>query len=66
MLLVSRDGRATALVTFTGVSDAAALRRSRARAGARAVLLDLKGASESLVAQQRTRMLWSLASLQCC
>ena len=61
MLLASHEGSTTALVTFAGVNDAAALQTiSREEAGTGAVLLDLEGASESLVAKQRTRLLWSL------
>lgn len=60
MLLASHDGKVTALVTFAGVNDATALQRLADAAGSNALLLDLKSASESLVAQQRTRLLWSL------
>jgi predicted exporter len=60
LLRASSDRGSTALVTFTGVADAAALRELAGSADA-AELLDLKQASESLVAQQRTRILWSLA-----
>ena len=49
-----------ALVTFSGVSDAAALRELTNGSDGDAILLDLKEASESLVAQQRTHILWSL------
>ena len=60
LLRTSNDRGSTALVTFTGVADAAALRELAGSAGEAAELLDLKQASESLVAQQRTRILWSL------
>ena len=60
MLLSRRGDRSMALVTFSGVSDAAALQELAADAGGQAILLDLKEASESLVAQQRTHILWSL------
>ena len=55
-------GAATnALVTFSGVQDVAALRAFAAAAGDNVRLLDTKGESETLVAAQRTRMLWTLA-----
>lgn len=62
-LLLGASGRGgvTALVTFTGVADAAALRELAKSAGDGVVLLDLRQASETLVAQQRSRILWSLA-----
>lgn len=60
MLLSRRGNQSTALVTFTGVRDAAALAQLLPAAGGDAFVLDLKAASEALVAQQRTRMLWSL------
>lgn len=55
-------GRTTALVTFSGVSDVAALERFARTAGQDVTLLDTKGASESLVTQQRIKILWSLAA----
>lgn len=58
-LLTAREGGVTALVTFAGVSDVQALAGFAQDSGT--VLLDLKAASESLVAGQRTRLLWSLA-----
>ena len=58
-LLVSRGDGATALVTLTGLADPAAA--SRALAGSGAQLMDLKQASESLVADYRGRVLWALA-----
>jgi predicted exporter len=60
LLRPSNDRGSTALVTLTGVADAAALRELAGSAGGAAELLDLKQASESLVAQQRMRILWSL------
>lgn len=60
MLLASHGEKVTALVTFAGVNDAAALQQLADTAGSNVLLLDLKSASESLVAQQRTRLLWSL------
>ena len=59
MLLRGQAGSRTALVTLSGVRDVEALSELAASSGA--ALLDLRQASESLVAQQRTRMLWSLA-----
>jgi len=61
MLLSRRGEQSTAIVTFSGVNNADALQSLATAAGKNAVLLDLKAASESLVAQQRTRILWSLA-----
>ncbi|HZX81542.1 MAG TPA: 3-deoxy-8-phosphooctulonate synthase, partial [Lysobacter sp.] len=58
-LLVSKGDGATALVTLTGLADPAAA--SRALAGSGAQLMDLKQASESLVADYRGRVLWALA-----
>jgi predicted exporter len=58
-LLLKRDGHAIALVTVSGVKDAARLRA--AVDGPGVTLLDLKQASEDLVAGQRTRILQSLA-----
>jgi predicted exporter len=59
-LLVPRGESVAALVTLRGVNDAAALaalaQRSRSVA-----LLDIKTASETLVAEQRERMLVSLS-----
>ena len=58
-LLLPRDDGATALVTLTGLTDPAAVSRALAGHGAR--LMDLKDASESLVAAYRGRVLWALA-----
>ena len=58
-LLLQGEGQATALVSLSGLRDPAAVQRAVAPAGAR--LLDLKQASESLVAEYRTRVLWALA-----
>lgn len=58
-LLLQRPGHATALVTLTGLADPGAV--SRALAGTGAQLMDLKDASESLVAAYRGRVLWALA-----
>jgi predicted exporter/predicted hotdog family 3-hydroxylacyl-ACP dehydratase len=61
LLLNERDHHTTALVTFSGVARPEALKTLATSAGPGATLLDLKEASESLVAEQRERMLWSLA-----
>jgi predicted exporter len=60
--LVPEQGSAVAaLVTFSGVRDAAAL-SALAAPGRSATLLDVRAASESLVAAQRSHMLVSLAA----
>jgi predicted exporter len=59
--MLEHDGKSTGLITFSGVSDPAALRAWATAAGPGVLLLDLKNASESLVANQRTSLLWSLA-----
>jgi len=59
-LLLQRDGSWTGLVTLTGLADVEALRKVAA-AQAGVTLLDLKQASEDLVAHQRQRILWCLA-----
>ena len=59
MLLNERGKETRALVTFTGVRDPAALRALAAAHGA--TFLDLKEASETLVAYERARILVSLA-----
>jgi len=56
-MLVQRDGHWLGLATLSGVHDAAAL---AADTGGDVRLLDLKAASESLVAQYRTRILIAL------
>jgi predicted exporter len=61
MLLAEREDKATALVTLSGVRDAAALQSFATAAGSDVTLLDMKEASETLVANQRGRLLWSLA-----
>ncbi len=58
-LLLRGDGHATALVALSGLTDPAALARVVEQHGAQ--LLDLKQASESLVAEYRERLLWALA-----
>lgn len=57
--LIDRGHNATALVAVSGLTDAAALERMARANGAR--LLDLKGASESLVSAYRQRVLYALA-----
>ena len=59
-LLLERPGHATALVSLSGMGDAADVARVAAAQGAR--LLDLKQASESLVAAYRERVLVALAA----
>lgn len=58
-LLLSREGHATALVALAGLADPTAVARVAQAHGAQ--LLDLKQASESLVAEYRGRVLWALA-----
>jgi len=58
-LLLERDGHATALVSLSGLADADAVARVATQYGGQ--LLDLKQASESLVAAYRGRVLWALA-----
>lgn len=59
-LLFNRtESRTRTLVTLNNVQDAAAVREA-IQEHADVLLLDLKGASESLVAKQRAHILWSL------
>ena len=58
-LLLEGDAHATALVSLTGLRDADAVARAAQAHGAR--LLDMKQASESLVADYRARILAALA-----
>lgn len=58
-LLLEGDDGTTALVTLSGLRDPAAVSDALSAAGAS--LLDLKQASESLVAEYRGRVLWALA-----
>ena len=58
-LLLQREGHATALVALSGLRDPEAVARIAQVHGAQ--LLDLKQASESLVAEYRERVLWALA-----
>jgi predicted exporter len=61
ILVLEREGKATALVTFVDVQAPEVLAAAARDAGPDVLLLDLKDASESLVAHQRERILWSLA-----
>ncbi|MBL8267655.1 MMPL family transporter [Steroidobacter sp.] len=61
MLLSQHKERTTALVTFSGVENIAALEEFAAAAGEGVTLLDTKNASETLVTNQRIKILWSLA-----
>ncbi|HZX79136.1 MMPL family transporter [Lysobacter sp.] len=58
-LLLEREDHATALVALSGLRDPDAVARVAQANGAQ--LLDLKQASESLVAEYRERVLWALA-----
>jgi predicted exporter len=58
-LLLPRADGATALFTLTGLTDPAAVSRALEGRGAR--LMDLKEASQSLVAAYRGRVWWALA-----
>lgn len=60
MLLTQHDRRTTALVTFSGVKDIMALQGLAAAAGPDVTLLDTKDAAETLVTNQRVKILWSL------
>jgi predicted exporter len=59
-MLVSRNDGSLGLATLSGVHDAAALARFADTSGGRVRLLDLKGASESLVVAYRERILRAL------
>ena len=58
-LLLRDDSHATALVALSGLADPAAVAHVVGQHGGQ--LLDLKQASESLVAEYRQRVLWALA-----
>jgi predicted exporter len=60
MLLTQRGDSVTALVTLSNVNDVAALQDFARKSGDNVRLLDIKDASEQLVAAQRTRILWTL------
>lgn len=55
-MLAARDGRELGLATLSGVHDADALSKMIARLDGNVTLLDLKAASESLVADYRARI----------
>jgi predicted exporter len=59
-MLVERDGKWYGLATLDGVHDPSALTGIAAQTGGAATLLDLKSASETLVAQYRMRILQAL------
>jgi predicted exporter len=59
-LLIERGGRWSGLVTFTDVRDPRELASLQAASGGAVTVLDLKQASEDLVAHQRERILWSV------
>lgn len=61
LLIREREGATSAFVTFSDVRDEQALQGYAAAAGPGVTLLDMKQASESLIAEQRVRMLWTLA-----
>ncbi|HEY7638484.1 MAG TPA: hypothetical protein VH814_02080 [Steroidobacteraceae bacterium] len=63
LLLTQRSGGGvSALVTLSGVNDVAAVQAFAHKAGEEVRLLDIKDASEELVAAQRTHILWTLAA----
>ena len=59
-MLVHRDGHWLGLGTVSGIHDVAALKALDHDSGGKVRLLDLKGASESLVVAYRTRILQAL------
>jgi predicted exporter len=61
-MLVERGGKWYGLATLDGVHDPAALDVIAAQTGGAVRLLDLKSASETLVAQYRTRILQALGA----
>ena len=60
-MLLHHGDQWSGLVTFGGVNDSAGLEKIAASSGGAITLLDLKDASEDLVARQRVHILWSLA-----
>jgi predicted exporter len=60
-MLVQRDGHWLGLATLTGVHDPEALAALGALGNGKVRLLDLKAASEALIAQYRVRILQALA-----
>jgi predicted exporter len=61
MFVVQSDTSVSALITLNGVDNPQALPKFAAAAGDDVLLLDLKAASEGLIAQQRVWILWSLS-----
>ena len=60
-MLLHHGDQWSGLVTFGGVNDSAGLEKIAASSDGAITLLDLKDASEDLVARQRVHILWSLA-----
>src|SRR6185369_6602348 len=60
-MLLHHGDRWSGLITFGGVNRSAGLEKIAADSGGAITLLDLKQASEELVARQRVHILWSLA-----
>ena len=60
-MLLHHGDQWSGLITFGGVNNSAGLEKIAASSGGTITLLDLKDASEDLVARQRVHILWSLA-----
>jgi predicted exporter len=60
-MLLHHGDQWSGLITFGGVNNSAGIEKIAADAGGAITLLDLKDASEDLVARQRVHILWSLA-----
>jgi predicted exporter len=60
-MLLHRGDQWSGLITLGGVNKSEGLERIAANSGGSITLLDLKQASEDLVARQRVHILWSLA-----
>jgi len=60
-MLLHHGDRWSGLVTLGGVNKPEALKKLAAESNGTIIILDLKQASEDLVARQRTHILWSLA-----
>ncbi|MEJ0036472.1 MAG: MMPL family transporter [Gammaproteobacteria bacterium] len=60
-MLLHHGDKWSGLVTFGGVNKSGGLEKIAASSGGAITLLDLKDASEALVARQRVHILWSLA-----
>jgi predicted exporter len=60
-MLLHHDERWSGLITLGGVNKSEGLEKIAASSGGTITLLDLKQASEDLVARQRVHILWSLA-----